>query len=60
MSDQHLGLVDLQAIEEAGHEGLWRLLLQAQPLLGGFLLLHCRLRRGFVFGLVVVLLLAVL
>lgn len=59
MSDQHLGLVDFQAIEEAGHEGLWWFFLLADPLLWGFLLLRQRLWRGFVFGLVVVLLLTI-
>lgn len=59
MSDQHLGLVDFQASEEAGHEGLWWFFLLAEPLLRG-LPLHFSLWRGFVFGLVVVLLLAIL
>lgn len=60
ISDQHLGLVDFQASEEAGHEGLWWFFLLAEPLLRGFLLLHWRLWRGFVFGLVTVLLLTVI
>lgn len=40
MSDQYFGLVDFQAGEEGGHEGLGRVLLLSQALLRRFLLLH--------------------
>lgn len=58
---QHLGLVDVQAREEAGHELLWRLFLQSRSLLGGLLLLFWwGLRWSLLFGFVLVFLLLVL
>jgi hypothetical protein len=58
VSDQHLGLVDLQPREEASGEGLWWFSLQTRSFLGESLLLRGRSLGGVLLGLVLVLLLS--